>query len=360
MLTLDDNRSTSLRGESNGDLHEIVWNSAENNIKKTSADVLVIFDCCHAGLLELGVRGYRAFEYLAATSANSTTRKPGPQSFTSALIWSLDNLLKRHAPFSTQELLRTINVEAPDFPEDQCPRLAEGPHPTERKIMLAPLTKESIEQADKATQHEHKDDLDEERRRDLHLRFTFDCGDLTEHNLKRFAGQMKNLLQHGGHQAKAVSWEGIYSPSFGPSPYIGPGMYHTNWKRAAISHFSRLLRRIRSRGEVSPAGGPRLLPNNGSEAPASERFAPTPAPSHHSADLEIGEAQGVSTEKAVSPSEGGRRRSTLQEPSPPSGGQGMPDVAHPQKAKRKQGVTNEGDCLGPAAAVKRRRNGRSI
>lgn len=85
------NRNRSLVAEDSYELHEIVWNSAEHNIRATRSDVLFIFDCCYAGELEKNVRsGFarQAFDYLAATSDKSTTRKPGKHSFTTALIWS--------------------------------------------------------------------------------------------------------------------------------------------------------------------------------------------------------------------------------------------------------------------------------
>ncbi|KAK8076643.1 hypothetical protein PG994_003915 [Apiospora phragmitis] len=345
--------SSSHRGESNTDFHEVVWNSAESNIRNTSADVLVIFDCCHAGELARMVRGNRAFEYLAATSANSTTRKPGPQSFTSALIWSLGHLLEKHIPFSTTELVRIIDNDAPDFPEEQSPRLAEGPNPTHRKIMIAPLTKESIKIAEEAPKTDDKEDLSEERRRDLHLRFTFDCDDIKEPNLiKGFAGQIRNLIHNGGNKAKAVSWEGIHRPSCGPSQYIAPGIYHVNYKDALVTqslrYFTNSLGRIRSaRSERSPAEEPRPLLKNRIEAPLS------PA-------SEIVEDQGVSTiEKALSAGDISDDHTVLQHP--PNlldGGQTAPGITLPREPKRKRGDNNEVDADGPAAAAKRRRSGK--
>lgn len=122
----------------------MVWNSAEVIIKETKGEVLVIFDCCYAGDLELGVRAplpRRAFEFLAATSAKSTTRKPGPRSFTSALIHSMKDLAKSGS-FSTQELVSRIKY-APNFPKDQWPRLSKN-EASQRNIMLPVLTQENV------------------------------------------------------------------------------------------------------------------------------------------------------------------------------------------------------------------------
>ena len=131
------------------DVHEVVWSSAEQIIQNTKGDVLLIFDCCHAAELEKSNRGFkrRAFEYLAATSAKSTTRKPGPQSFTSALIWSLKHFAKEGKSFSTTDLINTITTKAPNFPENQEPRLSERHGTCLRRIVLAPLTKTGKEKA---------------------------------------------------------------------------------------------------------------------------------------------------------------------------------------------------------------------
>ncbi|KAK7991005.1 homeobox domain-containing protein [Apiospora arundinis] len=144
--TLKLTASTSLRGGVDTDFHDIIWESVENNINDTRADVLVIFDCCHAGQLG-NVRGnnHRAFEYLAATSAYSTTRSPGRKSFTRALIWSLDHLLEKQTRFTLGELVRTIYNDAPHFPKKQCPMIFHGQDPVLRFIMIAPLIKETHE-----------------------------------------------------------------------------------------------------------------------------------------------------------------------------------------------------------------------
>ena len=123
---------------------EIVWHTAEGNIDNTDADVLVIFDCCHAG--NLG-RGYgqsrwsnRCSEYLGATSANSTTPIPGESSFTSGLIWALDELVDEPCGFTTSELRRKI-TESPNFPKDQIPVLCERSGSASLKhIVISPIT----------------------------------------------------------------------------------------------------------------------------------------------------------------------------------------------------------------------------
>lgn len=105
----------------------IHWNMSENNIQHTDADVLLILDCCDSGTLtHRGSRG-RKFELLAACGHGKTTRFPGKDSFTSALIWALEELAKENpsSPFSTCKLQLKITRDAPHFSEieDQKPFL---------------------------------------------------------------------------------------------------------------------------------------------------------------------------------------------------------------------------------------------
>ncbi|EON69660.1 hypothetical protein W97_08941 [Coniosporium apollinis CBS 100218] len=109
------------------DRNQIIWDVAENNLRLTQADVFAIFDCCYAGrLCHAGADGLgrerRTFEFLAACSADGTTCKPGPKSFTSALVWSLGEFDKQRRHFHSYDLLKMIR-QAPDFPEDQFPPL---------------------------------------------------------------------------------------------------------------------------------------------------------------------------------------------------------------------------------------------
>jgi len=83
---------------------------------------------------------FRSFEYLAATSPSGTTRSPGKASFTSALIWALEELLlkDRRPKFTTTELRLKIK-DAPEFPKDQTPMLKSRDVSSIERIVLGPL-----------------------------------------------------------------------------------------------------------------------------------------------------------------------------------------------------------------------------
>ena len=196
------------------DVHEVIWSSAEQNIKDTRGDVLLIFDCCHAAELEKSNRGFkrRAFEYLAATSAKSTTRAPGKHSFTSALIWSLEKLAAKGEGFTTSKLICTISNDAPDFPKDQEPRLSERHGTCLRRIVLAPLTGNETGETCLASGEKIDDtncvDVENANENEVSIRFVFDK-DITPELVTQLASAVGSLKQQPAINAKAVLWEGV-------------------------------------------------------------------------------------------------------------------------------------------------------
>ncbi|KAK6822851.1 homeobox domain-containing protein [Apiospora arundinis] len=341
--------SIKLPKKSTRDPHEVIWTSAENLIQQTCADVLVIFDCCNAGALDCSNRASqnnRTFEYLAATSANSTTKAPGPNSFTSALIWSLDQLLEERNCFSTSALLQTILNRAPDFPEDQSPRLSERPDSAQRKILIAPTTSEPNKKVDEAIQPDTGDKSEEEQRQDLLLRFVFNC-DITIPLIKEMAIHIKHLIQQKEIKAKTVSWEGINMAT----------SKDTMIAYRAIHRFSDVLKRKRTRSELTTAKGlPILKTSEATLAPgvvqesvefdspsADEMQIATPKPPKL-VEFEVGEDQGAPVEK-TSPRDGaGGGYDILQPPNL---------LAVPDAPKRKRG-NDEGSDHGSVAATSKR------
>lgn len=85
----------------------------------------------------------RLFEYLAATGFLGSTKVPGDDSFTSALIFALEQLAEK-GRFTTVNLLDKIKKDAPNFPDDQNPVLFSRRKNDTRagRIMLHPLPEE--------------------------------------------------------------------------------------------------------------------------------------------------------------------------------------------------------------------------
>lgn len=95
--------------------------------------------------MQCALKKSRSFEYLAATDAMGSTPIPGPESFTSALIYALEALIKEKegGRFTTVEVLNKITHHAPYFPKDQFPVLTNREDGSSRgvRIMLSPLHK---------------------------------------------------------------------------------------------------------------------------------------------------------------------------------------------------------------------------
>jgi hypothetical protein len=162
--------------------------------------------------MERNVRGSaftrKAFEYMAATSHNSTTRKPGPHSFTAALIWALKEMIRRKPGkrFSTQELLSQI-YKAPEFPYNQSPRLIEGGlTPCLRKIVLGPVDVEHGLEQDE----EHSAQSQTVTQNFLNLRFAFDRV-ITTKMVNGLAKDITHLMSQRDLGISTVLWEGINS-----------------------------------------------------------------------------------------------------------------------------------------------------
>jgi hypothetical protein len=138
---LTSHRTTAQQTREEKERNNVAWSSAEHNIKAKSADVLVIFDCCHAG----GFGGYRSgratrqlpFQCMAACGTFGRTPKPGPTSFTSALIWAL-NELRLHHPFTSRGLLTKIK-EYDQLEDPEQPALLKRDEYNDELVWIAPL-----------------------------------------------------------------------------------------------------------------------------------------------------------------------------------------------------------------------------
>jgi hypothetical protein len=186
----------------------VVWHEAELIIKRTKADVLVIFDCCYAGSLAKRPRSIsdRNFEFLAACGSDDLTDMPGDTSFTSALIWALELLVKSKSSFTTQELLRKVNEDAPGFPEHQHALLMERDEEDTRcfrKLVLAPLPKPGEKDEREITPKTEKSN--NQIKHYLDLRFFYDKPPNNEEILS-LSHALKGMIAEGTISARHVGW----------------------------------------------------------------------------------------------------------------------------------------------------------
>ena len=185
-------------------LDKVIWNKTESNLQDTNADVLQVFDCCYAGNLGTDRGGTRVFEYLAATSANETTKCPGPHSFTMALIWALKDLANTHKRFTTSDLLNKIKDEAPNFPRGQKPVLSKRYDHSAELIILEPLgtNRDYVQTPDDIP----RPDISKEEI--LVLKFVLETRPSVD-NIKSFGKYLNDILSKKDLHVSRVIWGGL-------------------------------------------------------------------------------------------------------------------------------------------------------
>ena len=147
----------------------------------------------------------RSFEYLAAASAGSTTRSPGKNSFTSAMIWALEDLVKTRKRFTTSQLVIKIR-EAPGFPRGQYPTLDDCFGEAVDRIVLAPLVND--EDAKEQIEQPGNQEAQPAPREVLNLKFFF--GERPkERHLERLAQALRTMNLNQELQIRRLTWGGL-------------------------------------------------------------------------------------------------------------------------------------------------------
>lgn len=223
-LLLEGSRKSRSRGERELNLGTIVWEHSESLIHGCLSDVLLIFDCCCAGAVARDHRGgmftSRIFEFLGATGSDGTTPVPGPDSFTSALIWALSGLSSREGGFTTSQLQRMIR-EAPNLPKNQVPVLLDRSPGSVKRLMLAPLQARSSANAREDAPEDVKFTLsevdmnrsveaDEEPSEQWSLNLQLLMQDLpTPDAITKIAAGFRNLMTSGDIVVQRIEWKGL-------------------------------------------------------------------------------------------------------------------------------------------------------
>ena len=154
----------------------------------------------------------RSFEYLAATKPNRGTPVPGNDSFTSALIFALNELVDATpgGRFTTVELLRKIK-DHPPFPKDQSPvlsdrRVKDTVTPVGR-IMLHPLQDNSS----KCLSPKKVDDLISVKQT---ITLHFDFGkELSSRDVRTLGEEINKFSEHNASLViNGVRWGGLKQP----------------------------------------------------------------------------------------------------------------------------------------------------
>ena len=215
-------------------------------------------------LMFLSLKYHRKFEYLAATS-KETTKRPGPHSFTSALLHSLADLAEKRKRFTSSELVNAIR-EAPNFPKGQVPTLSErGGANSRERIMLAPLPKASVAPPASESQDsesvEGKPVSDRVHQEIVTLKFFFESRP-EKHEIETLGRELNAIVQDHNLRVCRIMWGGLRS-----------------FIREYANRFQTIRKRRQSSGLLSPSGDFRKQQHGrlyGSEGPMTPTGAPSP------------------------------------------------------------------------------------
>jgi hypothetical protein len=182
----------------------IDWTEVEASLGKARADVLVILDCCYAGVLQSARRPTRSsrrkFQYIAACRADQLTTSAGKDSFSRAIIEALESLATKPG-FTTSELVRTLTAHE-DFPrKDQGALVFDSRFgPVDEDIWIAPSTEQAANAASQESKRQRESDLPTAAFLDLRFRFATQATDVdveaTAEALKKLIGSAQNLNFH--------------------------------------------------------------------------------------------------------------------------------------------------------------------
>ncbi|KAK5683305.1 hypothetical protein LTS10_004836 [Elasticomyces elasticus] len=168
----------------------IMWSTVSQPIANADADILLIFDCCHAGQLArpFARNSQSPYEFLGACSESNGTPRPGPTSFTTALTWALSQLATEDRAFNTAKL-RSKLCEYDHFPKKQIPVLSPlrpGDHIVISRKGLKPGTTEQA-----LTNSEREDKLYNSE--SVHVQFHFDHK-VNGEDVKAMADTLRHIM----------------------------------------------------------------------------------------------------------------------------------------------------------------------
>ena len=176
-----------------------IWNSAERPLlEDADCDVLAIMDTCFASNIWKGLKDTRrAYLLLAASGHDKQTAGPGPNSFTTALIKSLEDSLKENntGSFAVRALCDRINLYRRGTKANNQSQVLDRLKSYSTFINLTPLRNSSAER---------KDEFEIERTRaflTLNLSLT---EALDEKATKALAKDLSQAAKK--HRVKRVDW----------------------------------------------------------------------------------------------------------------------------------------------------------
>lgn len=134
----------------NPDQTELNWNVVEPLLYSIQADLLLLFDCCHAGLVARRSRKWPVstaqFEFIGSTTKDKKARGPKDgASFTKSLISAFRDLSTRPNGFDTATLMYNVENNQDFQSSNQQPVLSNcGARTSQEKIWIRPLSAKPV------------------------------------------------------------------------------------------------------------------------------------------------------------------------------------------------------------------------
>jgi hypothetical protein len=179
------------------------WDQAETPLRDLAeGDVLSILDCCFASsaALKSSHEEFRTYQLLAASSPNDTTSCPGKNSFTTALMDSLEELLNEHnnKSFPVVKLWERINMKRKKSASLIWDRLRKY----KRTVHLTPLEvgPTSLEKREREFQG------GEPEKASLTLRFSLKADNLSQKQIESLARCLPAACRDSEIQVRRIDW----------------------------------------------------------------------------------------------------------------------------------------------------------
>ena len=224
----------------------------------------------------------RPFEFLAATRQNQTTLAPGKNSFTAALIYALNKLLKEqpNSRFTAADVVRTIKSDAPHFPEDQNPVLADRTNGnTANHIVLHPLPSkngsEGLSSQDDPSMQDNPSLQDEARQHTVTLHLDFHEKPSDSH-IEKLGVDLSEVLGRTSIDIGGIRYRGMRCTDYSAKRAFEAGLEPARGrKRPNMEVFNGTTKWLSRSPEVSEHSWP--LPewkwSSGTSSSAAERVA---------------------------------------------------------------------------------------
>jgi hypothetical protein len=182
----------------------IDWTDVEETLGKARADILVILDCCYAGVVRSTLPPIqstrRKFQYIAACRADQSTMSGGKESFSRAIIEALGSLASKPG-FTTSELVRMLTAHH-DFPRQEQEALVFDSRfgPADEDIWISPSTKQATNMVARYNRRTREDKLPTADFLDLRFHFANHATNAeilaTAEALKKLQGSSRDMCFH--------------------------------------------------------------------------------------------------------------------------------------------------------------------